>query len=135
MTYIDFFLAPVARANKAEYEELARISARVVKEHGALSVIECWLDEAGPEASTYHGTGARSEAAEYASFLRAAGAGEDETVAMSCIVWPDRAARDAGMDRVTRDPRMQFQDRPPAFDGRRLIAAGFKPMLNGALEA
>lgn len=33
------------------------------------------------------------------------------------------------MEKVTRDPRMRFQDRPPVFDGSRLIAAGFKSML------
>lgn len=34
----------------------------------------------------------------------------------------------ASMARLTADPRMQFGDRPPVFDGTRLIAAGFKPM-------
>jgi uncharacterized protein YbaA (DUF1428 family) len=38
------------------------------------------------------------------------------------------------MEKVTNDPRMQFGDRPSAFDGRRLIAGGFKPML-GASDA
>jgi len=28
----------------------------------------------------------------------------------------------------------QFQDRPPVFDGNRLIAAGFKPMLDESHE-
>ena len=49
---------------------------------------------------------------------------------LSWIEWPDRATRDAGMARVTADPRMQFAEGPPAFDGRRLIAAGFLPMLD-----
>jgi uncharacterized protein YbaA (DUF1428 family) len=130
MTYIDCFLAPVPRENRAAYEELARISAQVVKEHGALRVVECWLDESGPDASSYHGAEARLDSEEYGSFLKAAGADKGETVVISYIEWPDKATRDAGMESVTSDPRMQFQDRPPAFDGRRLIAAGFTPMLN-----
>lgn len=130
MAYIDCFLAPVPRANRAAYEELARISAEVVKDHGALRVVECWLDESGPDASTYHAEDARLEAQAYGSFIRAAGAGEGETVVMSFIEWPDRAARDAGMVKVTRDPRMQFADGPPTFDGRRLVAAGFRPMID-----
>lgn len=130
MTYIDCYLAPVPRKNKAAYEDLARISAQVVKEHGALRVVECWLDESGPDASSYHGEEAKQASATYGSFVRSAGAEDGETVVMSFIEWPDKAARDAGMDKVTRDPRMQFQDRPPAFDGTRLIAAGFKPMLD-----
>jgi uncharacterized protein YbaA (DUF1428 family) len=32
------------------------------------------------------------------------------------------------MDKFTSDPRMQFQDMQPTFDGKRLIAAGFRPM-------
>lgn len=131
MSYIDCFLAPVPRANKAAYEELARVSAQVVKEHGALSVTECWLDESGPDAQTYHGTEARQSDAQYGSFVAAAGAREGETVVLSWVEWPDKAARDAGMEKVTRDPRMQFGDQPPAFDGKRLIAAGFRPMPLG----
>jgi uncharacterized protein YbaA (DUF1428 family) len=38
------------------------------------------------------------------------------------------------MEKVTSDPRMQFRDRPPAFDGRRLIAGGFVPMLYSVRE-
>lgn len=135
MTYIDCYLAPVPRENKAAYEELAKISAQVVKEHGALRVVECWLDESGPEASSYHGEEARVNSEEYGNFVKAAGAGQGETVVMSFIEWPDKATRDVGMEKVTSDPRMQFQNWPPTFDGRRLIAAGFKPMLDESREA
>jgi uncharacterized protein YbaA (DUF1428 family) len=135
MIYIDCYLVPVPRENKAAYEELARVSAQVVKEYGALRVVECWLDESGPDASSYHGEEARLESKEYGSFGRATGAGKHETVVLSYVEWPDKATRDAGMEKVTSDPRMQFQDQPSAFDGRRLIAAGFKPMLDESREA
>lgn len=135
MTYIDCYLVPVPRANKAAYEELARISAQVVKEHGAQRVVECWLDESGPDASSYHEVEVRLASEEYGNFLGAAGAREGETVVLSYVEWPDKATRDVGMDKVTSDPRMQFQDQPPTFDGRRLIAAGFRPMPLGASEA
>ncbi len=129
MIYIDCYLVPVPRANRAAYEELARISAQVVKEYGALRVVECWLDEAGPEASSYHAGEVRLDSGAYGGFEQAAGAGRDETVVLSYVEWPDKAARDAGMEKVTSDPRMQFTDQPPTFDGRRLIAGGFRPML------
>lgn len=131
MRYIDCFLAPVPLANKAAYEELARISAQVIQEHGALNVTECWLDESGPQAQSYHGAEARQSETQYGSFAAAAGARQGETVVLSYVEWPDKAARDAGMEKVTNDPRMQFGDRPAAFDGQRLIAAGFKPMPLG----
>jgi len=130
MIYIDCYLVPVPRANRAAYEELARISAQVVKEHGALRVVECWLDASGPDAASYHGAEARLESAAYGSFATAAGAGEDETVVLAYVEWPDKATRDAGMEKVTSDSRMQFDHLPPTFDGRRLIAAGFTPMLD-----
>lgn len=134
MVYIDFYLVPVPRANIAAYEELARISAQVLGENGALRMVESWLDESGPESSAYHADGARHDSAEYAGFRDAAGADAEDAVVLSFVEWPDKATRDAGMERVTADPRMLFQDRPPVFDGARLIAGGFKPMLYEALD-
>lgn len=130
MMYVDCFMAPVLRANKKAYEELAQISAKIVKEYGALRVVECWLDESGPEASSYHGKEAEPDSNSYGNFIGAAGAGDEETVVISYVEWPDKETRDAGMAKVTSDPRMQFQDLPPVFDGRRLIAGGFRPMLD-----
>lgn len=66
------------------------------------------------------------------SFVKAAGAQEGETVLMSWVEWPDKVARDAGMAKVTSDPRMQFDGQAPVFDGLRLIAGGFVPMLKSA---
>lgn len=131
MSYIDCFLAPVPRANSAAYEKLARLSAKVVREHGAINVVECWLDESGPDPTSYHGAETRQSTVEYGSFVAAAGARSGETVVLSYIEWPDKAARDAGMEKVTNDPRMQFGDQPPVFDGKRLIAAGFIPIPLG----
>ncbi len=50
---------------------------------------------------------------------------------IDCFVRPDKAARDAGMEKVTSDPRKQFTGLPAAFNGKRLIAAGFRPMPLG----
>lgn len=135
VTYIDCYLVPVPLANRVAYEELARVSARVLQEFGATRVVECWLDDSGPEATSYHGDEARLPSDHYGTFIQAAGARKGETVVMSFVEWPDKATRDAGMEKVTRDPRMRFDAQPPTFDGRRLIAAGFKPMLSWASEA
>ena len=132
MPYIDCYLVAVPRANKAAYEEMAALSAVVVKEHGALRSVECWLDEEGAEAATYHGEGARLDSGQYTSFYKAAGARAGETVVMSWVEWPDKATRDAGMEKVTSDPRMQFEGQEPVFNGARLVAGGFLPMLGGA---
>jgi len=106
MTYIDCDLVPVPIENGAAYEELARISAQVLREHGAMHVVECLLDHSGPEVSSYHASEARLESEHYGTFVKAAGARKDETVVMSFVEWPDKATRDAGMEKVTSDPRM-----------------------------
>ena len=130
MTYIDCFLTPVPRANKSSYEKLARILSNVVREYGALRVVECWLDEVGTDNSTYHADSARQSSDNYGTMTAAAGAKNDETVVMSWIEWPDKRSRDEGMKRVMSDTRMQFDNMEPVFDGARLIAAGFRPMLD-----
>lgn len=132
--YVDCFMTPVPKANRSKYEQLARVSSEVVRENGAMRVVESWLDESGADASTYHADTARQESESYGSFLRAAGARQDETVVVSWVEWPDKATRDAGMERVMADPRMQFDDRPPVFDGLRLVAAGFVPMLDDSSQ-
>ena len=135
MTYIDIHLVPVPRANKRAYEDMAALVAKVLKEYGALRVLDSWLDESGPDAATYHGESANPESQEYGSFMASAGANPDEMVAMCLIEWPARAIRDMGMKSLTSDPRIQFEGQEPVFDGKRLIAAGFKPILVGGGEA
>jgi uncharacterized protein YbaA (DUF1428 family) len=130
--YVDCFMTPVPRANKAKYERLAKISSAVVREFGAHRVVESWLDEGGADASSYHAETARQSADTYSSFLVAARAKGDETVVVSWIEWADKQTRDAGMAKVMADPRMQFGDEPSVFDGARLLAAGFVPMLDDA---
>lgn len=129
MAYLDCYLVPVPLGNRAAYEDLARISAEVLRECGAVRIVECWLDEPGPSASSYHAETARHAYSEYLEFAAAAGAGPDDAVVVSYVEWRDKASRDAGMELATRDARMQFGDRPPVFDGGRLIAGGFTPML------
>lgn len=130
MTYIDCFMTPVPYANKTNYEKLAQISSEVVREYGALRVVECWLDETGTDTSTYHADNARQSADNYGTMAAAAGVKNDETVVMSWIEWTDKRSRDEGMKKVMADSRMQFDNMKPVFDGSRLIAAGFRPMLD-----
>lgn len=133
--YVDCFMTPVPRVNKAQYERLARISSGVAREYGALRVVECWLDEGGAGASSYHAETARQSEQAYSSFAGAAQAKAEETVVMSWIEWHDKTSRDAGMAKMMADPRMQFGDEPTVFDGLRLVAAGFVPMLDDARPA
>jgi uncharacterized protein YbaA (DUF1428 family) len=49
MTYVDGFVVAVPTANKDAYRKHAGAAAVVFKEHGALSLVECWGDDV-PEA-------------------------------------------------------------------------------------
>ena len=58
-------------------------------------------------------------------------AADGEAVVFSWVEWPDKATRDAGFAQMeammTTDPRLQ--DKPTAFDGKRLIFGGFSPVV------
>ena len=135
MNYVDGFLIPVARSKKEAYRELAARTAPIFKEHGALRVVECWIDEGEVVPKEFfHAADARPEldsAQQDASagFRAAARAGADEAVVFAWMEWPDRAARDKGMKLAMEDPRMQFDDAESTFAGNRLIACGFIPIL------
>ncbi|EON91959.1 hypothetical protein MARLIPOL_10056 [Marinobacter lipolyticus SM19] len=112
MTYVDGFLAAVPTANKEKYIQHARDAAVVFKEHGALSLVECWGDDV-PEGKV-------------TSFPMAVKCQPDETVVFSWITWPSKALRNTAMPKVMEDPRLQADVNPMPFDGKRLIYGGFQ---------
>ncbi|PJK13388.1 RNA signal recognition particle [Lysobacteraceae bacterium NML120232] len=110
--YIDGFLAAVPTANKDAYRQYAATAAALFKEFGALQVVECWGEDVPQGQLT--------------SMPLAVQCKDDETVVFSWIIWPDKATRDAGWQKVTNDPRIP-QEMP--FDGKRLIYGGFVPLV------
>ena len=112
MSYIDGFVAAVPTANKQKYITHATLAASVFKEHGALKVVECWGDDVPDGKLT--------------SFPMAVKKKDDETVVLSWITWPSKAARDAGMKNVMSDPHMNPSTHPMPFDGKRMIYGGFE---------
>lgn len=116
MTYVDGFVAAVPTANREAYRLHAEAGVAVFKDHGALSVVECWGDDVPQGKLT--------------SFPMAVKCQEDETVIFSWITWPSRQARDEGMKKVMVDPRLQPDVNPMPFDGKRLIYGGFEMIVN-----
>ncbi len=116
MDYVDGFVAAVPSARREAYRQHAEAAAAVFREHGALRVVECWGDDV-PEGRL-------------TSFPMAVKREADETVVFSWIVWPSRAARDAGMKKVMADPRVQPDVNPMPFDGKRLIYGGFEIIVD-----
>jgi len=115
MTYVDGFVAAVPTANKEKYIEHARKAAPVFKKHGALKVVETWGDDVAEGKVT--------------SLPMAVKCKPDETVVFSWVLWADKAARDAGWEKLMADPAMQPDKNPMPFDGQRLIFGGFEMVL------
>ena len=56
----------------------------------------------------------------------------DEAVVFSWVEWPDKATRDAAMQKMMGDdldPRMDPKTNPMPFDGKRMIFGGFSPVV------
>jgi uncharacterized protein YbaA (DUF1428 family) len=96
---------------------MAEKSADLWKEHGALQYWEAAGDDVKPGKVT--------------SFPQAVQAKEDESVVVSWIVYPTRAARDATMQKVMADPRMKdmMDASKGLFDGQRMFWGGFETIV------
>ncbi|MEM7446376.1 MAG: DUF1428 domain-containing protein [Pseudomonadota bacterium] len=116
MTYVDGFVIAVPTENKSAYQAHAETSAAVLKEHGALKLVECWGDDV-PKG-------------EVTDFYGAVQAKEGETIVFAWLTWPDKATRDAAMPKIMADPRMQPDTNPMPYDGKRMIFGGFEMMLD-----
>ena len=116
MEYIEGFVAAVPTTNKEAYIQHAHEAALVFKEHGATRLVECWGDNVPSGEKT--------------SFPMAVQCEEDETVVFSWISWPSRESRDAGMEKVMNDSRMNHQNNPMPFDGSRLIFGSFQMVVD-----
>jgi uncharacterized protein YbaA (DUF1428 family) len=116
MSYVDGFVAAVPTANQEAFRRHAEAAAAVFRECGALAVAECWGDDV-PEGKV-------------TSFPMAVQRKPDETVVFSWIVWPSRQVRDAGMQKVMADPRLDPKTNPMPFDGQRVIFGGFEMIVS-----
>ena len=113
MNYVDGFVTAVPTKNKQKYLDHAKEALIMFKEYGALRMVENWGDDVPKGKIT--------------DFYRAVNAQEEETIVMSWIEWPNKEIRDAGMEKMMSDPRMENMDMP--FDGKRLIYGGFQTIL------
>jgi uncharacterized protein YbaA (DUF1428 family) len=118
MAYVDGFVVPVPKDRLDAYVALARTSAAVWKEHGALAYMEAVADDVSYGRLT--------------SFPRAVMAPEsgEEVVIFAFITYRDRAHRDEVNAKVFADPRMAGMEPGTApFDTRRMIWGGFSALV------
>ncbi len=115
-TYVDGFVAPVAKVNLAAYRRMARKFGALWIKHGALEVHECAGDDVKPGKLT--------------SFPQAVKLKADEVVIFSWIVFKSRRHRDAVNKRVMADPLMANVDPTTMpMDGKRMFWGGFKEIV------
>jgi uncharacterized protein YbaA (DUF1428 family) len=121
MAYVDGFVIPVPSGKKEDYRRIAAQAAPIFLDHGALHVVECWGDDI-PKGKT-------------TDFFMAVKGEEGENIVFSWIAWPSKEARDAGNKAAMEDPRMKEMgpDSMP-FDGKRMIYAGFEPIVEQSRE-
>ena len=116
MSYIDGFILPLRDDQLDSYKPMAETFATKAKAQGAIGSFEAIGD--GLE----HG--------HTTDFYRAVQAEDGENVVFSFVVWPDKATRDAGWEKIMADPEMQPGAQPMPFDGKRMFWGGFKPFVD-----
>lgn len=116
MSYVDGYVLPVPQDKLAAYRRLARMAAKVWKEHGALEYVESVADDVKPGKHT--------------SFQQAVKLKPGEVVVFAYVVFKSRAHRDKVNKAVMSDPRLAGMDaKNMPFDGKRMIWGGFKPLV------
>ncbi|WP_041778960.1 DUF1428 domain-containing protein [Beijerinckia indica] len=114
MGYTDGFVLAVPSVNKEAYRAVASKMAAMLKDYGAIRVVEAWADDV-PEGKI-------------TDFKHAVKAKEDEVVVYSWVEWPSKEIRDEGWQKFMADARMQPDKETMPFDGQRMIHGGFSPL-------
>jgi uncharacterized protein YbaA (DUF1428 family) len=115
MAYIEGFVAAVPRANKDAYRQFANKSLPYFKKLGATRMVENWGDDIPDGKLT--------------DFKGAVKAKPDEEIIFSWVEYPDKATRDQANQKMMNDPAMADMGDMP-FDGKRMIFAGFDPIID-----
>ncbi|MBX2996704.1 MAG: DUF1428 domain-containing protein [Bdellovibrionaceae bacterium] len=114
--YVDGFVLPVPKKNVEKYRKVAKLAAKVWKEHGALEYVEAQADDVKP--------------GKWTSFPQSVKLKKDEVVFFSWITYKSRAHRDRVNKAVMADKRLQkMGPEMMPFDGKRMIYGGFKALV------
>ncbi|WP_373046967.1 DUF1428 domain-containing protein [Vulgatibacter sp.] len=116
MAYVDGFVVAVPAAKKEAYRKHAAEAALLFKAFGATRIVEAWGDDV--------------PAGKVTDFQRAVQAKDGEVVVFSWIEYPDKTVRDAAMQKMMNDPRMQAMGAEMPFDGQRMIFGGFAVLVD-----
>ena len=113
MAYADISIASVPDERRDAYRAFCDKAGSYILSLGALEVVDYWGDDI--------------PGGEVTSLPMAVKAAPGETVVASRILWPDKATRDAGWEKMMSGGGEGMGDMP--FDGRRMIFGGFTELV------
>ena len=118
MRYVDGYVIPVPKKNLRDYARMARMGAKVWREHGALDYKEC----AGDDMKVKFGL----------PFPRLLKLKSGETAVFSYILFKSRKHRDQVNAKVMKDPRIanMMDGKKMPFDDKRMVYGGFKVLVD-----
>jgi len=119
--YVDGFLLPVPKKNLGTYRRIAKVAAKVWRQHGALDYVESVGDDLACPG--------------HPSFEKRAACKRGEVAVFSYITYRSRAHRDRVNAKVMKDPRMvkmmEMMSNPKTwpFDMKRMSYGGFRVLV------
>ena len=123
--YIDGFVLVVPKGKEAEYEEMAKMGRDSWMKHGALQYFECKGEDLKPQEMGDQKSRAYKEMT---------GAGDDENVWFSFIVFNSKEHRDEVNKKVMDEMSEAYQDQADfemPTDMRRMAYGGFDVVVEG----
>lgn len=116
MSYVDGYVLPIPKDRVEDYRKIASKAGEVWKDHGALAYKECVGDD--------------MQIGDMLSFLKTAGAKENETVVFAFVVFESREHRDAVNAKVMADERLKGDMDKMPFDHKRMAYGGFTSIVD-----
>jgi uncharacterized protein YbaA (DUF1428 family) len=116
--YVDGYVVPIKKRKVKDYLRMAKLGARLWKDHGALA----YTETVGEDLRAPFGMG----------FRKMARLAPDETVIFAWVVFRSRAHRDKVNAAVMKDPRMSDPAMMAAmpFDHKRFAMGGFDVLIS-----
>lgn len=116
--YVDGFVLPLPQKNLEAYKKIARVAAKVWREHGALDYRECIGDDLNVKMGV--------------SFPKGMQVKRGETVVFAWITYKSRAQRDKVNAKVMNDPRIKaaLPEKTMPFDHTRMMWGGFTTIVS-----
>jgi uncharacterized protein YbaA (DUF1428 family) len=112
--YVQGFITPAPTAKREAYAAMALDGWGMVRDFGALGVMEAWGEDVP------HG--------QVTDFYRGVNATEDERVVFSYVIWPSREVCQEAARKMAEMEMPEGLEIP--FDAMRMVYGGFEPILD-----